>query len=195
MVLHVARGARRPWGTGASGGVDGRRGCCGVVRQSGGGGPGRCRLGPTMSTIWWRSVSGRWDPARYRVGRLAVTVDDAGEILGARRAVPAPLGWSPGGPERHQTLLAAVEWSYELLEDDERELFNRLAVFRGSFDLEAVESSAPGARRRVRCDRSAGTTGRQVDGYNRCCDGSGQVSPAGDDAPVRRAATRGRRRR
>ncbi len=41
--------------------------------------------------------------------------------------------------ERHQTLLAAVEWSYELLTDQERALFNRLAVFRGGFTLEAAE--------------------------------------------------------
>ena len=53
-------------------------------------------------------------------------------------------GGRRGGRERHQTLLAAVEWSYELLEDDERELFDRLSVFRGSFDLEAVESVCVG---------------------------------------------------
>jgi predicted ATPase/class 3 adenylate cyclase len=42
--------------------------------------------------------------------------------------------------ERHQTLLAAVEWSYELLDENERALFDRLAVFRGGFSLEAAES-------------------------------------------------------
>jgi predicted ATPase/class 3 adenylate cyclase len=44
--------------------------------------------------------------------------------------------------ERHQTLRAAVEWSYDLLDADERELFARLAVFRGGFDLEALEEIA-----------------------------------------------------
>jgi predicted ATPase/DNA-binding XRE family transcriptional regulator len=42
-------------------------------------------------------------------------------------------------PERHQTLLATVDWSYALLADDERALFDRLAVFRGGAWLEAIE--------------------------------------------------------
>ena len=41
--------------------------------------------------------------------------------------------------ERHQTLLAAVEWSYDLLTPEERVCFDRLAVFRGGFDLDAAE--------------------------------------------------------
>lgn len=44
-----------------------------------------------------------------------------------------------GGQERHQTLLATVTWSVQLLDDDTRCLFERLSVFPGSFDLEAVE--------------------------------------------------------
>ena len=40
--------------------------------------------------------------------------------------------------ERHQTLPAAVEWSYELLDQRERLVFERLAVFAGSFDGAAV---------------------------------------------------------
>ncbi|MCU0970126.1 MAG: hypothetical protein MUF03_15190, partial [Rubrivivax sp.] len=41
--------------------------------------------------------------------------------------------------ERQQTLRALVDWSYELLNDDEQRVFNRLAVFAGGFDLPAAE--------------------------------------------------------
>jgi predicted ATPase/class 3 adenylate cyclase len=41
--------------------------------------------------------------------------------------------------QRQQTLAAAIDWSYDLLTDDEQTLFRRLAVFRGSFALEAAE--------------------------------------------------------
>ncbi|MFQ5947796.1 MAG: tetratricopeptide repeat protein [Acidimicrobiia bacterium] len=43
------------------------------------------------------------------------------------------------GQLRHGTLRAAVDWSYELLSQPERLLFNRLSVFRGGFTLEAAE--------------------------------------------------------
>ncbi|SED18972.1 BTAD domain-containing putative transcriptional regulator [Streptomyces sp. TLI_105] len=41
-------------------------------------------------------------------------------------------------PERHRTLRAVVEWSWSLLEPDERELAARLSVFRGGATAEAV---------------------------------------------------------
>ena len=42
------------------------------------------------------------------------------------------------GLERHQTLRHAVQWSYELLDDDERVVLHRCAVFAGGFDLQAA---------------------------------------------------------
>jgi predicted ATPase/class 3 adenylate cyclase len=49
-----------------------------------------------------------------------------------------------GGPRtahsRHQTIRALLEWSYEPLGEPERLLFRRVAVFRGSFSLEAAEA-------------------------------------------------------
>lgn len=40
---------------------------------------------------------------------------------------------------RHQTLLAAIEWSYDLLDQAEQTLLRRLSIFSGSFTLDAVE--------------------------------------------------------
>jgi len=42
-------------------------------------------------------------------------------------------------PQRQQTLRAAVDWSYELLEDDERTVFEQLSVFAGGCSLTAAE--------------------------------------------------------
>jgi predicted ATPase len=46
--------------------------------------------------------------------------------------------------ERHQTLRAAVDWSYELLSETERVVFDRLAVFSGGFTLAAATAVATG---------------------------------------------------
>ncbi len=42
------------------------------------------------------------------------------------------------GPERHLTLRHAVEWSYDLLTDDERSLLRTASVFAGGFDLSSI---------------------------------------------------------
>ena len=48
-----------------------------------------------------------------------------------------------GGPkdkhERHRTMRSAIEWSFELLNEDERAVFAMLAVFEGGFDYTAAE--------------------------------------------------------
>src|SRR5947207_2020437 len=41
--------------------------------------------------------------------------------------------------ERHATLRTTIAWSYDLLDEDEQQLFARLAVFRGGCTLEAAE--------------------------------------------------------
>ncbi len=42
-------------------------------------------------------------------------------------------------PERQQTMKATIDWSYNLLSEQEQLLFIRLSVFAGDFSLEAVE--------------------------------------------------------
>ncbi|HUE99047.1 MAG TPA: tetratricopeptide repeat protein [Anaerolineales bacterium] len=43
-------------------------------------------------------------------------------------------------PARHQTLRNTLEWSYDLLNQDEKILYARLSVFVGGFTLEAAEA-------------------------------------------------------
>jgi len=45
---------------------------------------------------------------------------------------------------RHQTLRALVDWSHDLLDDAERTLLRRLAVFAGGWTLEAAEAVCAG---------------------------------------------------
>ena len=45
---------------------------------------------------------------------------------------------------RHQTIRASLDWSHDLLTDTERQLFARLSVFSGGFDLEAATAVCAG---------------------------------------------------
>ena len=49
-------------------------------------------------------------------------------------------GGSRTADPRHQTILAAVDWSYRLLNDGEKQLFRQLSVFSNGFTLEAAEA-------------------------------------------------------
>jgi len=62
--------------------------------------------------------------------QILARLDDRFQLLtgGGRTTLP-----------RHRTLVAAVDWSHDLLTDPERALFARLSVFAGSFGLETVE--------------------------------------------------------
>jgi predicted ATPase/class 3 adenylate cyclase len=56
------------------------------------------------------------------------------------RRLPVLAGVRRDRPERQQTLRAAIAWSEELLSDEERRLFNHLAIFSGGWTLDAAEA-------------------------------------------------------
>ncbi|MCH6165020.1 BTAD domain-containing putative transcriptional regulator [Pseudonocardia alaniniphila] len=51
-------------------------------------------------------------------------------------------GGRPSADARHRTLRATIEWSYQLLSEDERRLFRHLAVFVDGVDVDAAERLA-----------------------------------------------------
>ena len=65
------------------------------------------------------------------VDQIAKRLDDRFRLL---------TGGSRTALERHQTLRAAIDWSYNLLPADEQLLFSRLSVFAGGWTLEAAEA-------------------------------------------------------
>jgi predicted ATPase len=92
------------------------------------------------------------------VRELCLRLDElplAIELAAARTALFSPeqllarlsqrldlLTGSRDADPRQQTLRATIEWSYELLSDDEQRLFRRLAVFSGGCTYEAAEQVA-----------------------------------------------------
>ena len=64
------------------------------------------------------------------VEEISERLDDCFGLLtvGSRTALP-----------RHRTLHATMDWSHDLLSEQERALFHRLSVFTGDFTLEAAE--------------------------------------------------------
>jgi len=71
------------------------------------------------------------------VRELSARLDDRFQLLtgGARTALP-----------RHQTLGAVIDWSYELLADDERQVLDRLSVFADGCSLRAAERVCAGGQ-------------------------------------------------
>ncbi|MDQ6766526.1 MAG: adenylate/guanylate cyclase domain-containing protein [Candidatus Eremiobacteraeota bacterium] len=69
------------------------------------------------------------------IATLAQRLDERFKILtaGSRTALP-----------RQKTLSALIDWSYDLLTQPERALFNRVAIFAGSFTLDAATQVCAG---------------------------------------------------
>ena len=87
------------------------------------------------------------------VGRICLLLDGvplAIELAAAQLAILSPtkllgllddrlrvlVDGRDGG--RHHTLRAAIDWSYQLLDDEEARFLDRLSVFAGSFDVDAA---------------------------------------------------------
>ena len=72
----------------------------------------------------------------------SMSLDDLHERLDQRFRLLT--GGSRNALPRQQTLAATVAWSYDLLNEPERDLLRRLSVFVGGFDLKAAEAVCAG---------------------------------------------------
>jgi predicted ATPase/DNA-binding winged helix-turn-helix (wHTH) protein len=71
---------------------------------------------------------------RFDLDELSRRLDDRLTLLSGR---------APGDAPRHATMETAIDWSYRLLDPAEQRLLRHLSVFPSSFDVGAVEASAP----------------------------------------------------
>jgi len=79
-------------------------------------------------------------PLAIELAAARVKVLTAAQILERlARRLPLLTGGPRNAPERQQTLRTTIEWSHDLLTEDERRLFARLAVFRGGCTIERAE--------------------------------------------------------
>ena len=67
------------------------------------------------------------------VGPLLDRLDDQFTLLASPDRTAAP---------RHRSLAATVQWSYQLLREEEQQVFRKLAVFPGPFTLDGAEAVA-----------------------------------------------------
>jgi predicted ATPase len=69
----------------------------------------------------------------FGVKGLAAQLDDRFAVLTSGRRTALP---------RHQTLRAAMDWSYEVLPESEQLIFQRVAVFQGDFTIDTAAAVA-----------------------------------------------------
>jgi predicted ATPase/DNA-binding SARP family transcriptional activator len=78
--------------------------------------------------------------ATLSLAEIAAQLDDCIRLLQQRRPIL---------PERHQTLRAAMDWSYELLPDPVKALFRGLGAFAGGFTLDGAAVVCCGGDRQL----------------------------------------------
>jgi predicted ATPase len=89
------------------------------------------------------AISERLDdlPLALELAAARVKALTAQQILERlEQRLPLLTGGPRDAPERQRTLRATIEWSYDLLDPNEQQLFARLGVFRGGCTLEAAEA-------------------------------------------------------
>jgi hypothetical protein len=84
----------------------------------------------------------RWRSSWLRARAEALGLPQLLERLDHRFALLT--GGDRRASARQRSLAATVEWSYQLLSVDERRVFRRLAIFPGSFTLDAAQAVAGG---------------------------------------------------
>ena len=111
------------------------------------------RVGAVRSDVVWDEENVR---AAHQICRrldglpLAVELVAAGARMLGPRALLENLGSSldspthgrRDAPARQQTVRATIDWSYHLLTEPERNLFDRLGAFGGTFTIEAARAVA-----------------------------------------------------
>jgi predicted ATPase/DNA-binding winged helix-turn-helix (wHTH) protein len=80
-------------------------------------------------------------PLAIELAAARVKILSPGQILTRlENRLKLLTGGSKDRPARQQTMRGAIDWSFDLLSEDEKLLFCRLAVFSGGFSVEAMEA-------------------------------------------------------
>lgn len=155
------------------------------------------RPGVRLDPAEVRDLVGRLDglPLAVELAAAKVRAMSVAEITRRLRDRFSLLrGGSRDAPDRHQTLLAVIDWSWNLLGDEQRRALRRLSVFRDGFSLDGadavVEGDALGALSGL-VDQSLVTVLERADGLRyRMLEtvrefGQLRLAEAGDEAEAR----------
>jgi transcriptional regulator with XRE-family HTH domain len=90
---------------------------------------------PAVAAICWR-LAGL--PLALELAAAKARVLEPAALL-PRLDRALSTAWTRDLPERQRTMQATLDWSHDLLGDEERVLFRRLSTFSGGFGLESAE--------------------------------------------------------